>query len=563
MPNKLKFYDQYIEITCPPGDVETLELLTQIPYVHRDRKQSQFRTTIRNIKLVLDTFRPGAIWPAKVQQLYDKEMQRRIMTEALIENGPTGETSTEHITLMRHQQLAKEIAEVNDKYGFFYDTRTGKTPMSLQIIQEDVERNPGHKWLVLCPLILVENAWMEDARAMFPKLKVVALWDKTKPKRLKKFQEDANLYILNTESFISYRDEVEKLNIHGVFVDESSDMKSNSSKFGKAAVDYAWTRARWYLLSGTPAPNGEWEYFRQLQSVDFYGVHQSYSQFKQYFFENVSYNPQYERLKVREDKRHELLRLLRSYSLYVDKEDVLTTPGRDFHEVELTVPKELKEQYDELKKNLYMELGSNVLITAPSTAASLNKLNQVSSGFVIDTNAIKMNKMYAAEGIDDREQETHLLDTYRFDALDDLLHKLGNEQAIIWCVYKEEFVQIKKRLGDKCGLVYGDVNIQGKNAAIKAFKQGEIQYLVANPASADKGLTLTNAHIAIYFSLGYSYELWKQSIERIYGSIHKQPKRCDYYIFIAKGTVDRAIYNTVRDKGDLSIAVLNHLKGGL
>jgi hypothetical protein len=562
MPNKLVFNDKYISIQCPRGDVVTAELVAQIPYIHRNRSNTEYKTTIRNIDLVLELFRgidENSIHktPPLVQRLYDQEMQRRSITASLIENGPTDETSNEHITLMRHQQLGKELSQVNDKYAFFYDTRTGKTPMSLSIIQDDVKKHPDHKWLVLCPLILIENAWLEDAHAMFPDLSVVSLHASTKAKRLKQFALDANVYVLNIESFIGYKDEVEKLNIYGCFVDESSTMKSSSSKFGKAAVDYAWTLKRWYLLSGSPAPNGEWEYFRQLQSVDFYGIHQSYTQFKQYFFENISYNPQYERLRVREDKRHELLILLRTYSLYVDKEDVLDTPGRDFNEVELTMPKELKKHYEELKKNLYMELGNNVLITAPSTAASLNKLNQVSSGFILDTLAIKQNKV-----VEQKQQESYLLSTYRFDKLEELLHKLGDEQAIIWCVYKKEFEILKQRLGDKCGCVYGATAIQEKNENIRAFKQGRIQYLIANPASADKGLTLTNSHIAIYFSLGYSYELWKQSIERIYGSTAKQPRRCEYYIFIASGTVDRAIYNAVQNKGNLSTAILNHLKGG-
>jgi SNF2 family DNA or RNA helicase len=110
--------------------------------------------------------------------------------------------------------------------------------------------------------------------------------------------------------------------------------------------------------------------------------------------------------------------------------------------------------------------------------------------------------------------------------------------------------------------VYGDVSLTQKNENIKAFKEGKVQYLVANPASADKGLTLTNAHFAIYFSLGYSYELFKQSIERIYGDIIKQKQRCTYYILIAKGTVDRIIYNAIQNKGDMSVDILNHLKGG-
>lgn len=573
MANKLKFTKDFIEVTCERSDIETMTLMSQVPYAHSNRIKTQFRTTTRNISLVLKLFRgvdttdpeQVAKLPPVIAKIVEAEAHRQSVTDTLIELGPTGETKTKHITLMTHQQLAKEIADVNDKYAFFYDTRTGKTPMSLQIIQEDVRLNPHHKWLVLCPLILIENAWLEDATAMFPDLKVVSLHASSKAKRLKQFKLDANLYISNIESFISYEDEIKKLKIHGCFVDESSVMKSSGSKFAKAAVEYAWSLEKWYLLSGTPAPNGEWEYYRQLQSVDFYGIHQSYAQFKKHFFINTSYNPQYEKLAVNQERKAELMKLLRSYSLYVDKEDVLTTPGRDFNEIELTMPHDLKVHYKELKKELALQLTDAVTITAPSTAANLNKLNQVSSGFVLDTYAMKYNKMLRQDkhNVLPEQEESHILSLYRFDALDDLLHKLGDKQAIIWCVYKKEFEIIKERLGDTCGLVYGATNIEEKNATIKAFKAGRIKYLVANPASADKGLTLTNSHIAIYFSLGYSYELWKQSIERIYGSIVKQPLRCQYYIFIAEGTVDRAIYNAVQNKGNMSTAVLNHLKGGL
>lgn len=578
MANKLRFTDKYIEITCDRTDSQSQYLAGQIPYVHRNRTNTIFHTTLRNIELVLRLFRNIDYdsvdkLPPAIRKLYDAEVQRQIATKTLLELGPDGETAEGEIKLWRHQQLGREIAQVNPRFGFFYDTRTGKTPMSLQIIQDDVDANPGHVWLVLCPLILIENAWLQDARDMFPRLKVVSLHDTNRNRRLEAFNKPANLFLLNIESFVNYRQYVEKLPIHGAFVDESSTMKSNSSKFAQESVEYAQTLRRWYLLSGTPAPNGEWEYYRQLQSIDYFGIHQSFNQFKLYFFNNSSRNPQYEKLEVKQERREELLSLLKRYSLYVDKEDVLKTPGRDFIEIKLTLPEQLREQYDQLRTELCLELGDGLSVVAPSTAASLNKLNQVTSGFVIDTAAMKHNKMvkqarkdrtYIPPEYDVIKDDTHLLSLYRFEALSRLLDEsVGNQQAIIWCVYKKEFEILKERLGDKCACVYGETNITEKNAAIKAFKEGRIQFLIANPASADKGLTLTNAHIAIYFSLGYSYELWKQSIERIYGDIIKQSTRCTYYIFIASNTVDRAIYTTVKNKGDMSMAILEHLKGGL
>ena len=272
----------------------------------------------------------------------------------------------------------------------------------------------------------------------------------------------------------------------------------------------------------------------------------------------MSYNPQYEKLALRPDKKDELFSLIKKYALYVDKEDVLTTPGRTFHEVEFEMPTELKKHYNKLKNELYMEIGDGLRITAPSAAAKLNKLNQVTSGFIIDTQAVKENKFYNED-----KTELYQLSGYRFAKLIDLLGQIGDEQVLIWANYKAEFRIIQQALGDSCRCVYGETTLAEKNEAIKLFKEGKVQYLIANPASADKGLTLTNAHISIYFSLNWSYELFKQSMERIYGDVMKQPKHCDYYVMIAKGTIDRVLYSDVlQGKGEASYAVLNHLKGG-
>ena len=545
-PNKLKFYENFIDILCDRNDTATQQLASTIPYIHFNRIKTHYRTTIRNIDTVLKIMRSVDAYkldelPSFIRELYDKEMHRRIDTKSLIDLGPTQDAGWR----FKHQQLGLELSKVNDRFGFFYDTRTGKTPMSLSIINDDIQRYPSHRWLILCPLILIEEAWLADAHHFFPKLSVVSLHGKSKEERHKKFKVNANLYIQNIESFITWQHEIEKLGIHGCFVDESSTMKSTTSKFGKAAVEFAQTMKKWYLLSGTPAPNGEHEYYRQLQSIDLYGVHKSYAQFKDHFFNNISYNPQFEKLQIREDRKQEFVDLVKDYSLYVDKEDVLTTPGREFIKVEMDMPKELNDKYKELARKLYIELDEDTTITASSAAAKMNKLNQVTSGFIIDT----------------EEQSTHLLSRYRFEELLKLIVQHPNEQILIWANYKEEFKQIQTLLGKSCAIVNGTVNIDEKRKNIKYFKEGKIQYLVANPASADKGLTLTNAHICIYFSMNHSYELFKQSMERIYGDIIKQPTKCLYYVMLANNSIDQAIYTAVQNKGDVSAAVLSHLKG--
>lgn len=457
---------------------------------------------------------------------------------------------------MRHQQLGREIAEYYDRFGFFFDTRTGKTPLALSIMYDDLQRHPDHKWLVVCPLILIDNAWLEDAQKFVPELKVVSCHASTKDKRLKLINSSAQIYVTNTESFAAYKEHFK--GFYGCFVDESSDMKSYKSKQSEALVDFSQTVKRWYLLSGTPAPNSEVEYFMQLRSIDYYCVPEYITHFKQHYFTDISFN-QFEKLVLRPDKKDELLGILKKYSIFVDKEDVLTTPGRTFHEIEFKMPAELKTHYDTLVEEMYVEVSEERTLTTTSAGAKCNKLRQVASGFVIDTKAIKENKFYNEDAV-----EVYMLSDYRFTHLYSLLDELGPEQVIIWCNYHKEFEVIQEKLGSSCACVYGATSLAEKNKAIQDFKAGRVQYLIANPASADKGLTLTNCHICIYFSLNYSYELFKQSMERIYGSIEKQPKHCEYYVFIARGTIDRAIYSDVLSgKRDASTALLNHLKGDI
>ena len=564
MRNRILMSRNCLEVQCDRNDVETQTLMSSIYPIHTNRIKTSYKMSIHKVPEVLKLLRGIGVdnidtAPQQVQEYFYNELAIRSNVEDLIKNGPRESCEVnEHLTLMRHQQLGREIAKYQDRYAFFYDTRTGKTPLSLAIMYDDIVANPSHKWLVVCPLILIENAWIPDAVEFIPEIKIVSCHASTPAKRIERINSDANIYVTNTESFVKYREHFDKLHLTGCIIDESSDMKSPKSKVSKELVDFAQTLKRFYLLSGTPAPNGEQEYYMQLKAVDYYGIQQSYTQFKEHYFVNMSYNPQFEKLALRPDKKDELFSLIRQYALYVDKEDVLTTPGRTFHEVEFEMPPELKKHYNKLKNELYIELGDGLQITAPSTAAKLNKLNQVTSGFVIDTQAVKENKFYNED-----RTELYNLSGYRFAKLIDLLGEIGDEQVLIWANYKAEFKIIREALGDTCRCVYGETSITEKNEAIRLFKEGKIQYLIANPASADKGLTLTNANISIYFSLNWSYELFKQSMERIYGDIKKQPKHCDYYVMIAKGTIDRVLYSDVlQGKGRASYAVLNHLKGG-
>ena len=541
------------------GDALPVDMPLLEPY-HFNRSRTIYYFSRYKLPEVLHVFNKDInALPDKVRAAYDEVVDKRKRMNVLLSNGSIHlpyVTST--LTLRPHQQLAREVAQIYPKFAFYYDTRTGKTPTSIAIILDDLQKNPKHKWLIVAPLTLLELAWGEDFKKFAPNIKISICHASTKKKRIEKIQEEASIYLINTESFVNYREYFE--GITRMIIDESSSMKNKSSKFSKAIVEFSRTCDRLYLLSGTPAPNGAHEYYRQIQAIDYYGIQQSFAQFKQKYFLNLARDVRFEQLVLRPDKQEELEQLIAQYAIYTDKEDVLNTPGRQFIEHEMRMPKELREHYKKMKTELATEIG-DATVLAPSAATKLNKLNQISSGFIMNTEAIFNNRLAKKHGETPEAQEVYLLSDYRFRELEQLLTDIGDEQVLIWANYHVEFEIITQMLGSKCVTVYGETSATQKVENIKAFKNGSVQYLVANPASADKGLTLTNCHICIYFSLNWSYELFKQSMDRIYGDKSIQPYECIYYIMLAKGSVDIPLYREVlMGKQEASYAVLNHLK---
>ena len=80
-----------------------------------------------------------------------------------------------------------------------------------------------------------------------------------------------------------------------------------------------------------------------------------------------------------------------------------------------------------------------------------------------------------------------------------------------------------------------------KEEAVRKFKAHEIKVLICHPASVGMGKNFTEAHVAIYYSLNDSWELFKQSCERIAGHIAVQPKQCEYYIILAENTINELV----------------------
>ena len=71
--------------------------------------------------------------------------------------------------LRQYQKDAVNIALNYNCYGIFSDTGTGKTIMGLELARH------YKKTLVVCPLSIINTAWINDCNKFYPQLKVVSL----------------------------------------------------------------------------------------------------------------------------------------------------------------------------------------------------------------------------------------------------------------------------------------------------------------------------------------------------------------------------------------------------
>lgn len=437
--------------------------------------------------------------------------------------------------------------------ALFHDCGCGKTLTALKIIEH--HKGQGHgPALVVCPLSIIEPAWLADCRRFTPELSIVSLWGGSPAERRKRLAAGYDVYAANYETLKGLFPEIRARGFGVLIVDESSKMKKHGSQITRALLALAGVRMRGrdgaaypageviphrYVLSGTPAPNSRMEYWPQMTFVAPGGAFAGnfYAFRNRYFVPRPLGRTGVVLWDFTQDggRQEEFAAGVARYAHVVRKEDAVDLPEQVHERRSVVLSPAERAAYDRFRRDLVLRFGAEEVL-ASSALVEAMKARQLTSGFC-----------YGAEGV-------HRTGTSKLDELTELLAEIGERQVIIWCSFRHEMSEAAKRLTGAA--VLDDEAERGK--AIADFQEGRKQYLIANPQSAGHGLTFVNCSYAVYFSLTWSYELAKQSADRI----HRigQRKRCTYYYLIAKDTIDEVIYEALQQKADLSRKVLEHLR---
>lgn len=424
--------------------------------------------------------------------------------------------------------LRREIPEAERQErsaGLWMRMGLGKTVVAATAVEMMLDELSARKALIVGPLRVVTSVW-PDEFLKWDHLRLVRNFtqiDGTVRQREKLLESEAGVHLINYDKL----DWLEKFlapywPYDLVVLDEASQVKTPSTK-----RFLAMRRARKQVktvieLAGIPAPNGLIDLWGPMWFLD--GgrrLGRTYEAFQHRWFK-IGFTGRLEPLK---HTSREIAERVGDICISMKTEDYLELPPRIVNTIRVALPPKAKEVYDQLEDEMYTYLEETEdEFTAFNSASLTNKCRQAANG------ALYREDMSWAE-----------FHSAKLDALESIVEESGGDQILVGCAFKSDYARIKKRFPFARLLDRDPQTVRDWNA-------GEIQMLLAHPKSGGHGLNLqlSGAHILVWFSVDWSWDLYEQFNCRL--DRQGQVNSVVVHHILAEDTIDESVLRAVMEK---------------
>ncbi len=345
-----------------------------------------------------------------------------------------------------------------------------------------------------------------------------------------------------------------------LIVDESHKIKNHNAQCTKAVTRIAKKCAYRRILTGTPVTQGPFDLWSQFNVIDPTIFHEvdplgnkvpmKFTTFKHKYgvFKKQRYGngPVFDELIEYKDL-DKLYETIQPFSSRLTQKEVYEDLPPLIHEKRLFEISPLQRKYyNELRDDLITTLESGVEITAQQAMVNLLRLQQISRGFVGDT------------------QTVHDLGTPRpsIEALKDILEQVEGK-VIIWCKFQADVKLILAMLNPTIGPTEGERKLyysaydgttstdQRQLALHNLLSDPFCRGVVGTPAAGGIGVDMSAADTMIFYSHGFNLGERLQAIARMQGP--NQKSRSLLLIdMVAVGTIDERCLSVLNSKQDLA-----------
>ena len=436
------------------------------------------------------------------------------------------------------QAEALKKADESVGYAFFMDPGMGKTGTVMAEFTNMEKKGVVDLLFVICPNNLRAN-WKAEAEKMGFEYEV-SIYPEPPPK--------VGMWVVNYEKVISTAFDtiygaLKKRNFYGV-CDESHRIKNFKAKTSKAIIflfDLATVKR---VMTGTPLANNVVDLWSQLRAINKHGSHRSPYTFRNRYGVMGGWMGKQIIGTQRED---ELRDLLECCSFRAKKKQWMASlPPKVYQVLGYELNAKQKLAYNQIYKDRFLAMDEGQEVTAQMVITALMKMQQVTSGFMIDDKGAVID---FCEGKNPKISAV-------VDAMEDIMGK-----AIVFAHYQHTVNTLERSLKDFNPLVIrGGMKPDDVREIVRAFNSDDDRrVLVAQTSTAKEGLTLLGTanqpcSTTIFVENTYSLIDRTQAEDRN----HRHGQNADQVIYydMAGSPLESKIIKALQSKSDLVKTVM-------
>lgn len=450
-----------------------------------------------------------------------------------------------------YQPVSLDVAlETNFRFLLGDEMGLGKTKQIIDLMGYRRENLGNRLFLVACPVSLKIN-WQDEFLVHSEYGGHVHVMPSDKKARME-FIVDVKRRILTTQEMVIVVANYEQFRIEDSFFlsvpwdfvacDEAHRLKNRSAQVTQLIFEMVnglppqaaarrkvveVPRTRVVLATGTPIANTPADLFSLVNIID-PNVFGNWTQFVSNFCDMGGFNG---REIVGFRNLPQLREIVQKVMLRRLKEEVAKDlPPKMYQNILVELSSKQRKRYDELKKEF--KLG-NIRVTNPLTQMMI--FRQLCAG---------MQYVPGYEGPPD---------SAKFDTLLEILDGT-DEKVVIWDEFKKTGIDIAKKLGKGTVLYNGDMSVEEKDKAKRAFQEGDAKRFIGTIAAGGVGLTLTASHTEIFYGRTWQPAMNLQAEDRC----HRIGQKDNVQIInlICRGTIEQNIIGALIEKQASANSVL-------
>lgn len=419
-------------------------------------------------------------------------------------------------------ELNRLLVRSQQGAGLFLDPGLGKTRTTLTVIDTLLALREIRRVLLLAPLRPVYSVWPQEIEKWgFPHSYSILHGNLAKGLR-----KDATIEIMNYEGLSKLQNMQNRWDL--IACDESTFCKTWSTKRNKFLHKILPSIPKRSIMTGTPASNSLADLHAQMYIIDNgEALGKSVTYFRNQYMTRGGYMGR--QWMLREEKKDEIMGLIRDKVLCMKAEDHLDMPRLVVNDIWCDMPTAVMKQYKKFQRELAIELESGKL-WCESQSSAYAKCKQFAGGTVYQTEIDGSRTSLRAHDV-------------KIQALRDLHEELAGKPLLVFYYYTQDLIRLRETFKGAPAIRGKDENgkkmsLQEVNDLIQKWNKGLIPILFCQWQSASHGLNMQKAcNDVACFGIVDSLEVYDQAYRRVYrqGVVGNQVR---IHRLLTRGTVD-------------------------